>query len=298
VVVDWGDGTTTSSLIPPGARTFSIQHAYAGPPPGDRYTARVDIQDDDGGTDALSGPVFVTSAHTAETVGLVDPASGQWHLIMSDGSEASFAFGNPGDIPLVGDWDCDGIDTPGQYRQSTGLAYVRNSNSQGNASNRYIFGIPGDVPLAGDFNGDGCDTISIYRPSEQRIYIINQLGANDAPLGPADFNYVFGNPGDKPFVGDFNADGIDTIGLHRETTGLVYFRNSHTSGFADAEFVFGDPADRLVAADWTGDGTDSPGLFRPSQARFYLRFTNSFGNADVDFPFGESPWLPIAGSFS
>jgi hypothetical protein len=217
---------------------------------------------------------------------------------MPDGNEASFSFGNPGDIPLVGDWDCDGVDTPGQYRRSNGLAYVRNSNSEGNASAQYVFGIPEDIPLAGDFNGDGCDTISIYRPSEQRVYIINRLGANGAALGPADLSFVFGNPGDKPFVGDFNADGIDTIGLHRETTGLVYFRNSHTSGFADAEFVFGDPADRLVAADWTGDGTDSPGLFRPSQARFYLRFTNSFGNADVDFPFGESPWLPIAGSFS
>jgi hypothetical protein len=217
---------------------------------------------------------------------------------MPDGNEASFSFGNPGDVPLVGDWDCDGVDTPGQYRRSNGLAYVRNSNSEGNASAQYIFGIPEDIPLAGDFNGDGCDTISIYRPSEQRVYIINRLGANGAALGPADLSFVFGNPGDKPFVGDFNADGIDTIGLHREATGLVYYRNSHTAGFADGELVFGDPGDRLMAADWTGDGTDTPGLFRPAQARFYLRFTNSPGNADVDFPLGESLWLPIAGSFS
>lgn len=55
-------------------------------------------------------------------------------------------------------------------------------------------------------------------------------------------------PGDKPFVGDFDGDKIETIGLLRESTGLVYFRNSHTQGVADNEFIYGDPGDRLVAA--------------------------------------------------
>ena len=52
--------------------------------------------------------------------------------------------------------------------------------------------------------------------------------------GPADFSFIFGNPEDKPFVGDFNNDGIDTIGLHRESTGIVYFRQTNTTGVADA----------------------------------------------------------------
>ena len=34
--------------------------------------------------------------------------------------------------------------------------------------------------------------------------------------------------------GDFDNDGIDEIGLHRESTGLVYFRFTHTPGPADS----------------------------------------------------------------
>ena len=80
-----------------------------------------------------------------------------------------FYYGNPGDEPLMGDWNCNGEQTPGMYRRSTGLVYLRDSNTQGNANSQYIFGNPSDIPIVGDFNGDGCDTVSIYRPSETKF---------------------------------------------------------------------------------------------------------------------------------
>jgi VCBS repeat-containing protein len=229
-------------------------------------------------------------------VGLVDPAQGKWYLYDETGAhEGSFFFGNPGDFPIYGDWNCDGEETPGMYRQSDGFVYLRNSNSQGVGDIRFFFGNPGDIPLAGDFNGDGCDTVSIYRAPEQRFYIINELGKNEGGLGAAEFSYVFGDPGDKPFVGDFDGDGIETVGLHRESTGLVYFRNTHTQGNADNQFIFGDPGDRLVAGDWTGYGTFTPALFRPSNTTMFFRYTNTPGNADVQWQNGQSSWLPVAG---
>lgn len=230
------------------------------------------------------------------TIGLVDPSSGIWYLFDAAGApRSSFYFGNPGDVPFMGDWDGDGIETPGLYRRSDGYVYLRNSNTQGVADITFFFGNPGDVPIAGDFDGDGKDTVSIYRPSEQRFYIINRLGSGDAGLGAADFSYIFGNPGDKPFVGDFDGDGVETVGLHRESTGLVYYRNSHTQGIADRQFIFGDPGDRLVAGDWTGAGVFSPALFRPSNATTYLRFTNTQGIADFQFRAGASQYLPVSG---
>jgi hypothetical protein len=229
--------------------------------------------------------------------GLVDPVTGEWHLRQVDGRVDSFYFGNPGDVPFMGDWDCDGVDTPGLYRQSDGFVYLRNTNTQGNADIRFFFGDPGDLPLAGDFNGDGCDTVSVYRPSNATFYIINELGSDDGGLGAADLDYIFGNPGDKPFMGDFDADGIDTPGLHRESTGLVYYRNTNSEGAADAAFLFGDPGDRLVANDWNEDGIDSPAVFRPSRTTAFFRFTNTQGGADAQFMFGEPGWFPVTGSF-
>jgi hypothetical protein len=239
------------------------------------------------------------STQIADLVGLVDPVTGIWNLREATGAVTSFFYGNPGDFPFVGDWDCDGIDTPGLYRQSDGFVYLRNSNTEGIADIRFFFGNPGDVPLAGDFNDDGCDTVSIYRPSEARIHVINELGANDGGLGAADFSYVFGNLGDKPFVGDFNGDGVDTVGLHRESTGFVYFRQSHTQGIADSEFFFGDPGDRLVAGDWgIIDSIDTPAVFRPSDSTFYFRHTNTQGNADSSLTVGSGTQLPVAGRWS
>ncbi len=99
-------------------------------------------------------------------------------------------------------------------------------------------------------------------------------------------------------MGDFDGDGVDTIGLHRESTGFVYFRNSHTFGVADASFFFGIARDRLVAGDWgVIDGIDTPAVYRPAERRFYFRHTNTQGAADATLDVGESGWLPVAGNF-
>jgi hypothetical protein len=234
----------------------------------------------------------------ADTVGLVDPATGTWYLRNQAGVVSPFIYGNPGDVPFMGDWDCDGVDTPGLYRQSDGFAYLRNANSQGIADIRFFFGNPSDIPLAGDFDADGCDSLSLYRPENQTFFIINELGANDGGLGPAEFSFVFGNPGDKPFVGDFDGDAIDEVGLHRESTGFVYYRNTLDTGIADNAFFFGDPGDRFVTGDWgILDYVDTPAVFRPGNATFFFRYTNSQGNADNQFAFGQPTWLPVSGVF-
>jgi uncharacterized delta-60 repeat protein len=245
---------------------------------------------------AMSGtPALANGA--GDSVGVVDPRTGIWYLRDASSSDTtSFYYGNPGDFPIVGDWDCDGVDTPGLYRRSDGYVYLRNSNTQGIADLRFFFGDPGDMPIAGDFDADGCDTVSLYRPSEQRFYIINELGAADQGLGAADYSFIFGNPGDKPFVGDFDNDGLDTIGLHRESTGLIYFRNTNTQGIADGQFVYGNPGDQIIAGRWV-PGPETVGIYRPSNGYAYLRFSNTQGVADVAFPYGNGAMTAVAGDF-
>ncbi|MFO7699750.1 MAG: peptidoglycan recognition family protein [Acidimicrobiia bacterium] len=247
--------------------------------------------------DFVAAVLMATALAPGQGVGVVDPSTATWYLTVDGTETTSFVFGDPGDIPMVGDWDCDGMDTPGMYRQSDGFVYLRNSSTQGIADIRFFLGNPGDMPIVGDFNGDGCDTVSVHRPGTGEIFIINSLGRDDGGLGGAEFSYVFGNPGDQPFVGDFDGDGIDTVGLHRPSTGLVYLRNAHSQGMADTQFVFGDPDDRIVSSDWDGDGMVAPGVFRPTTGTFHLRSTNTAGNADVDLRYGLGRMLPVAGRF-
>ncbi len=221
-------------------------------------------------------------------LGLADPASGQWVLRSGDGGLEYFYYGNPGDTPLYGDWDCDGVSTVGMYRRSNGFVYLKNDNSTGPADIDFFFGMDGDVPIAGDWNGDGCDTISIYRQTEGRVFISNVLSTTTAEM-----SYYFGNPADRPFAGDWDGDGIDNVGLHRAQTGFAYLSDQHATAPAFVEFFYGAAFDSIIVADWDGDGKDSVGIYRPSDDRFFLSNTNSQGLADVELrSFGTG--LPVA----
>jgi hypothetical protein len=244
-----------------------------------------------GGNDATYGEGIVQArqalveglhpgACSIDRVGVIEPGNGVWRIWFDEAGYSRFFYGNPGDRGFMGDWDCDGVVTPGLYRQADGFVYLRNSNSQGIADVRYFFGNPGDVPLAGDFNGDNCDSVSLYRPSEAKFYIINSLGSSDGGLGAAETSFFYGNPGDVPFVGDWNGDGVDTPGLRRPSDGFVYLRNSNTQGVADGSFFYGDTGDVPFAGDWNGDDIDTMGLYRPVNGSIYLRNSNSTGVAD------------------
>jgi hypothetical protein len=235
----------------------------------------------------------------APAVGLVDVSSGVWHLRNEAGVVTSFFYGNPGDLPIAGDWDGDGDATPGLYRQSDGFFYSRNSNTQGVADAECFAGNPEDVPVVGDWDGDGDDNLGIYRPSEQRFYLFTTTCVGP-PMGAAQINFLFGNPGDKPVAGDFDGDGIDEVGLHRESTGFFYWRNTLDTGIADGEIFFGDPGDRFISGDFgVVDGVDTPAIYRPLNQTFYFRHTLTQGIADSQFnwPGAQSHWHPVSGAF-
>jgi len=250
-----------------------------------------------GTTWTLQAKLTALAPSGADTVGLVDPSQGIWYLRNSVGVVTSFFYGNPGDLPIAGDWDGDGIATPGLFRQSDGFFYARNSNTQGPADAECFAGNPSDIPIAGDWDGDGDDNLGIYRPSEQVFYLFTST-CTGSPMGAAQISFLFGNPGDKPVAGDWDGDGVDEIGLHRESTGLFYWRNTLDTGIADGTIFFGDPGDRFVSGDWgIVDGKDTPAVFRPSNTTFFFRHTLTQGNADSQFVFGQPGWLPVAGDF-
>jgi uncharacterized protein YkwD len=236
-------------------------------------------------------------AAASDTVGLVDIATGVWYLRDGSGNTTQFFFGNPGDLPIAGDWDGDGVATPGLYRQSDGFFYARNSNSVGIADDACFAGNSSDIPVVGDWDGDGDDNLGIYRPSEQKFYLFT-TSCTGAPMGAAQIIIGFGNPGDKPVAGDWDGDGMDEIGLHRESTGLFHWRNTLDTGAASGQIIFGDPADRFVSGDWgITDGVDTPAIFRPGNRRFFFRHTLTQDVADATLYFGSSRMLPVSGTF-
>lgn len=240
---------------------------------------------------AVLTPTVKAEAQSAE-VGLAAVQNGRWYLY-EPGAEfpsARFSFGTPWHQPLLGDWDCDGIDTVGSF--GGGRVSLRNTNTAGTEDLAFFFGQPTDIALAGDWDGDGCDSIGAYRPTQGLVFL-----RNDLTTGPADETYYFGEPGDRPFAADFNGAGFDSVGLYREATGLVYLRESHTTGVADFDFFYGEPDDQFIGGDWDGDGVETVGIVRSSDRSVYLRNQNTQGVADSTYPLATSGFTILSGRF-
>ncbi|MBT8202439.1 MAG: right-handed parallel beta-helix repeat-containing protein [Acidimicrobiia bacterium] len=222
-----------------------------------------------------------------DSVGIVDPGTARWTVRTPTGEEHSFYFGIPGDIPLVGDWDCDGRDTPGMFRPHNGNVYLRNSLTTGVADSQFFFGKGGDVPLVGDWDGDGCDTIGVFRNG--RVFIRNSLGT-----GFADHDFYFGIPGDVPLGGDYSGSGTSSAALFRPAAGQMHIRHSLTTGIAEETFDLGQPGDRAIVGDWDGDGVTTTGVLQHN-GTFSLANQNDGSGPDLEIPFADG--IPIAGAF-
>nr|WP_231705047.1 Ltp family lipoprotein [Arthrobacter gengyunqii] len=81
---------------------------------------------------------------------------------MSTGTaDRVFAYGNPGDTVLVGDWNGDRKDTLAVRRGNT--YFLKNSLNSGQADTVFAYGNPTDTVLVGDWNGDRRTTIGVRR---------------------------------------------------------------------------------------------------------------------------------------
>ena len=227
--------------------------------------------------------------------------NGTWHLRnqLSSGPSTSFGFGLQGDIPVMGDWDGDGIKTVGVYRRFStfGRFYLRNSNSSG-SSWSFNFGLPGDEPVVGDWNGDGRDEVGVVRA---RSKFPSQWfeRAGTSTQATAYRSFTFGIIGDRPVAGDWNNDGIDTPGVaRRDGTRLRWFlRNANSSGPSQS-LLYGLAFDRPVVGDWNGDGREGLGVVRnvpgiSSVKDWYLRNTVTTTSTVSSFRFGADGQRPV-----
>lgn len=200
-------------------------------------------------------------------------------------ADTTFTYAPASGIPVMGDWDGDGIRTPGVF--AGGVWYLRNSDTSGDAESVFSYGDAGDVPIVGDWNGDGHETVGVVRGTTWYLRNSNSHGA-------ADVTFVYGDIGDVPVTGDWDGNGTATPGVFRN--GMWYLRNSNSYGVGDVAFAYGNPGDTPIAGDWDGDGTDTPGVVRGNT--WYLRNANTTGVADVSFDYGNVGDVALAGKWT
>ncbi len=111
--------------------------------------------------------------------------------------------GNRGDLPVVGDWDGEGKDKIGIYRNGH---WILDKNGNGILEGctvdlciEGLGGYRGDIPVVGDWNNDGKDEVGIYRLG-QWLLDFNGNGVWDGCGVDVCTDALGGSRGDAPIV--------------------------------------------------------------------------------------------------
>ncbi len=212
-----------------------------------------------------------------------------------------WSLGQPGEIPVYGDWNGDGRTKVGLYVNGTWLLdYNGNGVWDGPGVDKLVyFGGPGYTPLVGDWNGSGTTKLGVYQDG---TWLIDYNGNFQWDGPTTDKLIYFGGPGYTPVLGDWNGSGTTKIGVYQNGTWLIdYNGNFQWDGIATDKLVFfGGPGYTPVVGDWNGSKTTKIGAYNNG-----LWLLDYNGNFQWDGPgtdqlvyFGGTGYLPVVGDWN
>ena len=236
---------------------------------------------------------------------------GEWFLDANgngvwDGAptDIHYVFGKDGDIPVVGDWNGDGITKIGVYRGGYWyLDYNGNGVWDEGIDKVYVFGAPWYRPAVGDWNKDGRTKIGVVR----EIAVVSPpywwLDSNGNGVSEdSDLLYSYGETlfsGNYfPVVGYWNGDGREKFGTFVGGHWLLDLNGNSVQDDAPADIhtVFGQNGDLPVVGDWDGSGVSRIGIFRDGQWALDLNGNGVWdGTTDRYIPFGSAGDKPVVG---
>lgn len=242
---------------------------------------------------------------------------GRWHIVSShhkkQGVPSREAFSARGATQLAGDFNGDGRDELALFQDGEWLIDI-NGNGQWDRSDLWAkLGGFGDLPVVGDWDGDGKDDIGIWgveragdlaalerepglpdpentagtqpknlpptdRAEEMTVRLMQRSASGEPRSDVIDHVFRFGSEGDQPIAGDFNGDGVSSLGIFRggrwllDVNGDGRFDTEH-----DTMSEFGQAGDIAIVGDFNGDGLDEIAVVRGNQV-----IVDSNGNGKLD----------------
>ena len=255
----------------------------------------------------------------------------------------------PNMIPLSGDWNGDGKDTIGFYDPYHHKFHLSNDNKKYDIvfSDNLKSGTSWWYPLAGDWDGDGKDTIGLFNYFEDSTIMIKNNFEDDNNwriIKVKDYafsgdNAVYENSYNTyfnliPFAGDFDGDGVDTIGFVYSHSYIpqdqamskykIDYQNFYLfNDLKENNIMSMSSFDKIIkinsdipgytydrnhvlpiSGDWNGDGIDEVGGYMANMGKsFYIKYNQSDGEYDKTFNIIESGvtpqyyYLPVVGNW-
>jgi serine-aspartate repeat-containing protein C/D/E len=260
-----------------------------------------------------------------------------WQIVSTNPARreslSRMVFDIPGAKPLTGDFNGDGVDELALYIDGEWFIDL-NGNGRWDEDDLWIkLGTQDDQPVVGDWDGDGKDDVGVFGrewfgddralaaetglPGSENIRRVKAKNVpprpEDAPEEPRllkhshsgharadviDHVFRFGTRRDIAVSGDFNGDGISTLGIFREGRWMLDVDGDglFISG-RDKDITFGAPGDLPLVGDFDGDGIDDLAILRGNQV-----IVDSNGNGRIDatdqvFLLEEGEGTVIVGDF-
>ena len=299
---DFGDGNLTNATVKnpvhtyTGRGSFSVNLTVTNTSSGSNMTTQKDLIR----VGNLSGSIGVFRGGLGWY--LDSNRNGGWDDFVND---TSYTFGQPGDIPVTGDWNGDNKTDVGVFRNGTWSLDMNNNGTWDGTptDTTFYWGLqPGDIPITGDWNGNGITETGIFRNGGYWYLDMNNNGTWDGT--PTDTTFYWGKlPGDIPITGDWNGNGFTKTGIFRPGTGFYLDMNNNGQwDSGDRMLAWGLllPNDTPVTGDWNGNGITEAGIFRNNHD-WYLDY-NGNGTwddfvTDVHGAIGQPNDTPVTGKW-
>lgn len=242
-------------------------------------------------------------------------------------------FGLPDGVPVTGDFNGDGTDEVAVFVNGEWFIDL-NGNGEWDPEDLWAkLGKTGDQPVTGDWDNDGKTDIGIYGPqwpgdaraislepglpdpenppqsrmknpppkveeatSGKRSLKLTAEGKTREDL--IDHVFDYGGPTDVAIAGDWNGDGIRTIGTFAGGKWRLDVDGNGRISKADKSFEFGQAGDLPVVGDFNGDGIEEVGVYRKGTWIIDSNGNQTLDATDKVFEMGGRLDLPVVGDFN
>ncbi|MCH8924103.1 MAG: fibrinogen-binding protein, partial [Planctomycetes bacterium] len=257
----------------------------------------------------------------------------EWTLADREGRVLSrHRFGRRHAVAVTGDWNGDGITELGVFIDGQWFIDL-NGNGVWDAGDLWAkLGHDGDLPATGDWDGDGKIDIAVFGPAwpgdsravaaepglpdvaNERTDAMKNVppSGEDATFGyrqlkrtstgslrtdVIDHVFQFGTAGDRPVTGDWNGDGVKTIGIYRGGTWHLDVDGDGRWSAGDVVADFGDSQAVPVVGDWDGNGIDQLGIYQDGRWTLDTNNDRRIDAADRVFTLGGPHHQPVVGDW-
>ncbi|MEX0586296.1 MAG: SdrD B-like domain-containing protein, partial [Pirellulales bacterium] len=255
-----------------------------------------------------------------------------WSLGAQRETARRVLFGMKNGLPVVGDFNGDGVSDLGVFDKGAWFLDLNGNGIWDDGDLWAKLGAADDRPVTGDWDGDGKDDIGIFGPAwagdpraislepglpdpmnrptgakknvppalhqaamGMRTLKLTSQGKPRADL--IDHVFHYGVATDVPLTGDWNGDGIASIGIFRNGTWRLDANGDGKWSNVDSAFDYGQRGDLPVAGDFNGDGVSEVGVYRAGKWFLDTNNNHRLDAEDRTFDLGGPADQPVVGDW-